>query len=149
MVDIYPKGGRERERYFNSTTEITPVNALETNHRSSSCQYALLFFISCAVGDDSIHHHFLSLYCSRCHILSFYLFTLLLTPLRTCLKVCLLRVQSRFWRFMDPWTKILSVPHSLVVKCMVAHLFPIPSDNRHYSRIPDVDVCSLTACYFL
>lgn len=99
LTFILREGEREKDT---STTEITPANALETNRWSSSCQYAPLFFISCAVGDDRSHHHFLSLHRSRCHILSSYLFTLLLTHLRTCFKVCLPRAQSRFWRFMDP-----------------------------------------------
>lgn len=35
--------------------------------------------------------------------------------------------------FYGSLKNFLSVPHSLVVKCMVAYLFSIPSDNRHYS----------------
>lgn len=35
--------------------------------------------------------------------------------------------------FYGSLKNFLSVPHSLVVKCIVAYLFPIPSDNRHYS----------------
>lgn len=95
VVDIYSKRGGGGERYFNSTTEISPVNALETNHWSASCQFALLFRCT---GDDRSHHHFLSLHRSRCHILSFYLSPLPLTRSCTCLKVCLRREQSRFWR---------------------------------------------------
>lgn len=116
----------KRGRYFNSTTEITPANALETNHWSGSCQYALPFFnerwqespsLSVITSRSMPYFVFLSFHPSS-HTLVH-----MVKGLHARWTVPFLALEGSLKNF-------LSVLHSLVVKCMAAYHFPIPSENR-------------------